>query len=82
VISRWMFTSASTCGEMVGQMTDWYNPDLLQECKVWMGLDHTPHRIEASSLYKCFGLSNGTTKYRMKICCPGKLTVQLKCRYC
>lgn len=72
VISRWQFTENAECGEIVGQITDFYDTNLRMECKIWLDLHEIPDKVEATSLYQCFRLRNGTTKYKMNVCCPGE----------
>ena len=72
VTSRWLFTDSADCGELVGQITNFYDTALRTECQIWLNLHEMPEKIELSKVAECYRLSNGTTKYRMAICCDGK----------
>ena len=72
VVTRWLYQENKECGDLVGEITSYYNLDYRYECQWWMGLPEEPERVAASSLYECYKLDNGTTKYRAKVCCEGE----------
>ena len=72
VVTRWLYQANKECGDLVGEITSYYNLDYRYECQWWMGLPEEPERVAASSLYECYKLDNGTTKYRAKVCCEGE----------
>ncbi|KAK2179067.1 hypothetical protein NP493_516g02003 [Ridgeia piscesae] len=81
VKTRWVFVEGTTCVDKIAEVTDFYNKVYLRECQWWQDLDQPPHSVAKSFVTECFDLSNGTTKYRANICCPGAVTRQ-RCFTC
>ena len=72
VKTRWVFVEGTTCVDKIAEVTDFYNKVYLLECQWWQDLAKPPHSVAKSFVTECFDLSNGTTKYRANICCPGE----------
>ena len=71
VKTRWVYTQSFTCAQLIGGISDVYNPDFRYDCQWALKLASLPHSIEKSYVTNCFLLQNGTVKYRAKICCKG-----------
>lgn len=70
-----MLTNDKSCGDLVAEISDFYNVEFRQECSRQLMSSSVPDQIDQSYVYHCEVFSNGTVKYRAEICCEGQPTV-------